>query len=282
MDSFPAFFPLKGARVVIAGAGEPAETRARLFAGSPAEVIRLDETWGLDPDAYQGASLIFIASHDDNFARKAEVAARTAGAPLNVFDRPHLSDFNTPAIVDRGSVVAAVGTSGAAPLLAQILRSDLETRVPADIGETADLLGERRAEIRAAFPDLADRRSFLRSVLAGPTPTSATFEAALAQGVPPDGRVSLIELPSSGDLLSLRAVHALGSAEVVSSPPAGETLLDRHARRDAVRLAFDDLSPEPLIDLARRGRNVAIVGPPPDLAWALPLAITLHAASEAA
>ena len=42
MDAFPAFFLLKGRRVVIAGQGEPAEARARLFAGSPAEVVRID------------------------------------------------------------------------------------------------------------------------------------------------------------------------------------------------------------------------------------------------
>ena len=31
METFPAFFPLKGARVVIAGEGPPAEAKARLF-----------------------------------------------------------------------------------------------------------------------------------------------------------------------------------------------------------------------------------------------------------
>ena len=34
MDSFPAFFPLRGKRVVIAGDGEPAEAKARLLAGA--------------------------------------------------------------------------------------------------------------------------------------------------------------------------------------------------------------------------------------------------------
>ena len=40
MDSFPAFFPLTGRTVVIAGDGEGAEAKARLFAGSPATVLR--------------------------------------------------------------------------------------------------------------------------------------------------------------------------------------------------------------------------------------------------
>lgn len=283
MKSFPAYFPLDGARIVIAGSGEPAEARARLFAGSPAEIVRLDETWGLDPDAYQGARLIFIASHDEDFARRAEVAARTAGAPVNVFDRPRLSDFNTPAIVDRGSVVAAVGTGGAAPLLAQILRAELESRLPAGVGETADLLGARRDQIRKAFPDLADRRFFLRAVLSGQAPTASSLDAALAQRQAPNGRIFLIDLPDSEDLMSLRAVQALGAAEAVAAPPKGEGLLARHARRDAARLDHRALAAGPLTELARHGRSVAVLAPTADLVAALaggPVEV-LRAAPEA-
>ncbi|HEY1879880.1 MAG TPA: bifunctional precorrin-2 dehydrogenase/sirohydrochlorin ferrochelatase [Caulobacteraceae bacterium] len=269
MDAFPAFFPLAGARVVIAGVGEPAEARARLFAGSPAEIVRLDETWGLDPDAYQGARLIFIASLDDDFNRQAEVAARTAGAPVNVFDRPHLSDFNTPAIIDRDAVVVAVGTSGTAPLLAQLLRGDLETRIPAEIGETARVLGDERERIRAAFPDLADRRSFLRAVLLGPPPTREALTVVLGARRLPEGRIALIDLPDSDDLLSLRAVRALGAAEMVAAPAAGESLLARHARRDATRLDHGALEAASIIERVRRGRNVAIIAPPDNLAAAL-------------
>ncbi|HEY2178762.1 MAG TPA: NAD(P)-dependent oxidoreductase, partial [Caulobacteraceae bacterium] len=93
MDAFPAFFPLNGRRVVIAGEGEPAAARARLFAGSPAEVVRVEGQAALGPEAYDGAHLVFIASHDDAFALAAAAAARSSGAPINVFDRPALSDF---------------------------------------------------------------------------------------------------------------------------------------------------------------------------------------------
>jgi len=265
MHAFPAYFPLQGARVVIAGSGEPAEGRARLFEGSPAEVVRLEGAWALDPDCYQGAHLIFVASHDDDFASAAEVAARTAGAPINVFDRPTLSDFNTPAIVDRGAVVVAVGTSGAAPLLAQMLRAEIEMRLPASVGETAELLGGRREDIKAAFPDLADRRAFLRRVLAEPPLTSERLDAALAIGAATVGRIVLIELPEAEDLLSLRALQALGAAEVVVAPIEARGLVDRHARRDAERLAPNAADPTRLAELARAGRIVAVVGGAADL-----------------
>ena len=48
MNAFPAFFPLAGRRVAIVGEGEAAEAKARLFAGSPAEVVRLSAAQGAD------------------------------------------------------------------------------------------------------------------------------------------------------------------------------------------------------------------------------------------
>ena len=55
MDVFPAFFPLKGAVVVIVGDGEGAEAKARLFEGSPAEVRRFSGNATLKPETYEGA-----------------------------------------------------------------------------------------------------------------------------------------------------------------------------------------------------------------------------------
>src|SRR5476649_1791948 len=137
METFPAYYPLKGKRVVIAGEGEPAEAKARLFEGSPAQVLRLTGAAALDPSAYSGANLIFVASFDAAFCEGAARAARAAGVPLNVVDHPELSDFHTPAIVDRGQVVAAVGTAGASPLLASLLRAEVEMRIPESAGRIA-------------------------------------------------------------------------------------------------------------------------------------------------
>jgi precorrin-2 dehydrogenase / sirohydrochlorin ferrochelatase len=259
MDAFPAFFPLKGARVVIAGDGEPATARVRLFEGSPAEVIRLEGEAAFDPEAYAGAALIFIASFDDDFSRAAAAAARDSGAPINVFDRPALSDFSTPAIVDRGAVVAAVATSGSAPVLAQTLRAELEARVPAEAGETARLLGERREAIKQAFHDLADRRAFLRRLLAGPPVDAQALDDAIAAGAKAEGRIVRIDVPSSDDLLSLRAARVLAAADVVvAQGPAAAGVAARHARRDAERL--ESVSDEQAAALAAGGRIVVVLG----------------------
>src|SRR5262249_40890869 len=57
--------------------------------------------------------------------------------PVNVVDRPELSTFIFPAIVDRGEVVVAIGTGGASPVLARRLRELIEALLPARIGDLA-------------------------------------------------------------------------------------------------------------------------------------------------
>ena len=173
MDSFPAYFPLAGRRVVIVGSTDAADGKARLFDGSPAQVVRIDDGRALDPDTYRGAVLVFIASEDEAFDAAAARAAREAGAPVNVVDRPALCDFFTPALVDRGEVVAAVGTGGASPVLAQMLKEEIASRVPEGAGRVAALLRQFRDETRKAFPDMQQRAVFLRGVLTGPAAQAA-------------------------------------------------------------------------------------------------------------
>ena len=173
MDSFPAFFPMAGRRVVIVGVGEHAEGKARLFEGSPAEIERVDDGRALDPDTYRGAVLTFIASGDAAFDELAARAAREAGVPVNVVDRTELCDFFTPAMVDRGQVVAAVGTGGASPVLAQVLKQELEGAIPEGAGRVAALLQEFRKAVQAVYPDLQERRGFVLSQLEGPAAQAA-------------------------------------------------------------------------------------------------------------
>ncbi len=270
MDAFPAFFPLRGARVIITGEGDPAEAKARLFAGSPAEVVRLDVVEGLDAEAYRGADLIFVASFDAAFRAAAAAAARSAGAPLNVVDAPDLSDFHTPAIIDRGQVVAAIGTAGAAPLMASLIRSELETLLPEGAGAIAAMFGARREAIREAFPDLVRRRAFLRKVLVGPAAIAAAagdrdrafehLDRALAGGEASQGRVAVIEAPSAPDLISLRVARLLAVADVIIAAREADALLANHGRRDAERLGIEAATAPFLASAVAQGRIVAIVG----------------------
>lgn len=273
MDAFPAFFPLTGATVVVAGSGPGADAKARLFDGSPAQIVRLNEQAALSAQAYGGALLAFIDGEDEAFARAAAAAARAAGVLVNVIDRPVLSDFNTPAVIDRGQVVAAIGTGGASPVMAAMMRTQMEIQVPEGAGRFAALLRRLQDEIRTALPQMHERRAFLRQAVSGPAAQAAnggdmeTAEAllrqALAQGPQSLGVVRLIDARGPSDLLTLRAVRALAAADVIAADADVNAEVLAYGRRDAQRLDPGFTSPQ-LAALAEAGQQVAriLAGPP--------------------
>ena len=194
-------------------------------------------------------------------------------------DHPALCDFITPAVVDRGEVVAAVATTGAAPMLAALLRNDLEAAIPQGAGRVAALFRQLRDEVRAALPDLARRRAFLREALTGPAAEAATrgdMTAAallLRQALAGDvlvvyaGRVCIIDGGGPADLLSLRASRALSLAEVLIADEDCMPSVLGLVRRDAHRLSPDQSGPGEIIAMAREGVQVVrLVTSPPDLA----------------
>jgi len=265
MDAFPAFFPLSGKTVAVAGAGAAAEAKVRLFEGSPAHVRRLEGQAALAPESYVGAILAFVASEDGVFAEAAAGAARAAGVPVNAVDRPALCDFTTPALIDRGEVVAAIGTGGASPMLATILRQDIEARVPEGAGQVAVLFAALQDEVRAALPEPHRRRAFLRTALGGPAAEAAMrgdkalalrlLREALARDEPGAGRVQFIDARGPADLLTLRAARALAAADVLVCDEATHADVLALARRDAERSG--PKSPEHLGQLVAQGLRVA-------------------------
>ncbi|HEY8003419.1 MAG TPA: NAD(P)-dependent oxidoreductase [Phenylobacterium sp.] len=265
MDAFPAFFPLSGKTVAIAGAGEAAEAKARLFEGSPATVRRLEGEAALTPAAYEGVALAFVASTDDAFAEAAAGAARAAHVPVNVVDRPALCDFTTPAVIDRGEVVAAIGTGGASPMLATLLRHDIEARVPEGAGRVAALFAGLQAEVRQALPEPHRRRAFLRAALTGPAAQAAMrgdkaeatrlLREALARDEPGAGLVQFVDARGAADMLTLKAARALAAADMLVCDPDAHAEVLALARRDAERTGPQ--SAERLAELAGRGLRVA-------------------------
>lgn len=273
MEAFPAYFPLAGRRVVIAGAGAAAEAKARLLAGSPASLVRVDGEAAFEVVTYVGAVLAFVASDDAGFRAGAAAAAREAHVPVNVVDHPRMSDFYTPAVVDRGQVVIAIGTDGASPMLASMLRNDIEVLAPEGVGRVAGLLRDHQARVREALPQPHQRRAFLRDVLSGPPAVaalmgdmagaSALFLDALAQGPVDAGAVRFVAGRGPVDLLTLRAVRVLAGADVVVADDAADPQVVALARRDAERLAPLAATPERMIELAKAGQRVVrvIAGP---------------------
>ena len=148
MKTFPMFLQMAGRRVVIVGGGEQAAQKARLILKSEATVMvwapDLDpelqglaaegrihhETGPITTATFAGSALTFIATGCPGIDMALHAIAKDAGATVNVVDQPDLCDAITPSIVDRDPVTIAIGTEGAAPVLARAIKADLEARLP--------------------------------------------------------------------------------------------------------------------------------------------------------
>jgi uroporphyrin-III C-methyltransferase/precorrin-2 dehydrogenase/sirohydrochlorin ferrochelatase len=121
-----------------------------------------------DAACLTGAMLAIIASEDEALTLSAAAAALAHGLPVNVVDRPALSNFIMPAIVDRSPVLVAISTAGTSPTLAQMIRARIEDLLPPSIGRLARLAGSIRPLVQHFLATPTRRKAFWRRVLGGP------------------------------------------------------------------------------------------------------------------
>ncbi|TXL69179.1 uroporphyrinogen-III C-methyltransferase [Vineibacter terrae] len=265
MKHLPTFFALDGRAALVVGGTPAAAQRARLLLAAGARVTvaapgldaAFDALLGTGAIAWQArwpgdedidrAALAFIATGDPGRDHDVAARARAARVPVNVTDQPGLSDFIMPAIVDRGDVVVAVSTGGAAPVLARLVRARIERALPARLADLGAFAARFRDSARALFRDVGARRRFWERVLDGPIGQlvlagrePAARDAMLVAlnradaATPRPGSVTIVGAgPGDPDLLTLRALHALQQADIVLYDElAGRAVLD-YARRDA-------------------------------------------------
>jgi len=283
MRHFPIFVDLKCQRVVVSGAGETAAAKLRLLLKTEA----LIEVYGEDacPDvrgwhdegrlrwfakplpfaALFGARLVYSAHDDPEADARVRAMGERIGVLVNVVDNLALSQFITPAIVDRDPVTVAIGTEGAAPVLARRIKAEVEETLSPDLGRLAAVARDYR-DAAAELPGGRTRREFWSrffnregpAALAegGEPVASAALErliAAYAQDSPErkDGRVILAGAgPGDPELLTLKARRVLHEADVV---------------------LYDRLVDPRILELARREATLVEVGKTPGgPAWKQP------------
>ena len=267
MDYLPIFLAIKDESCLLVGGSQAAEPKARLLlrAGARLVVVATALTPGLrelvaEPrvtwrrrafreDDLDGMRLVIIAADDEALARTVAGAARQRGIPVNAVDRRSLCSFILPSILDRSPLVAAVSTSGAAPILARILRARLETIIPAEFGRLARFIGEFRPAVLRRITDPALRRRFFEGIVDGPIgeqvlagredDARGALESALAEceGAGTAGEVYLVGAgPGDPDLLTFRALRLMQKADVVVYDRlVSKAVLDL-TRRDAERI----------------------------------------------
>jgi uroporphyrin-III C-methyltransferase/precorrin-2 dehydrogenase/sirohydrochlorin ferrochelatase len=277
MRHLPIFLELSDRPAIVVGGGVVAARRAEYLIRAGARVatfaselsdefVRLHDSPNFrhearDPERYDfdGSALCFVAAEDERLTLAAQAAAKSAGVLVNVADRPELSDFIMPAIVDRDPLVIAISTEGASPMLGRMLKARLESLIPAAYGRLARLTGEFRISVAKAISSPTMRRRFWETVLEGPIGERAlarddrAADDDLARAIEraadenagaPRGEVYLVGAgPGDPDLLTFRALRLMQKADVV---------------------LYDRLTDEGVMNLVRREAERIYVGKQPD------------------
>jgi uroporphyrin-III C-methyltransferase/precorrin-2 dehydrogenase/sirohydrochlorin ferrochelatase len=264
----PTFFALENKRAVVAGGSHAAAWKAELLTATGAKVDVFAPTVSEDMLAlaaasshgaivihrqlwtaadFAGAAIAVGDCADDREAARFAAAARAAGVPVNVIDRPAFSDFAFGAIVNRSPLVIGISTDGASPVFGQAIRAKIEALVPKGFARWAEAARALRPRVQALALPFRARRSFWEKftarAIAEPdrAPADADLNALLAPAAAGGaGSVVLVGAgPGNPELLTLRAVRALQSADVI---------------------LFDDLVATDILDFARREAKKMLVG----------------------
>ncbi len=263
----PAFFALGDKRAVVAGGSQAAAWKAELLsaagasvdvfavtlseeiralaAAPPGGVINVhDRAWARVD--LPGAAIAVADCADDEEASNFAAAARSAGVPVNVIDRPNFCDFSFGAIVNRSPLVIGISTDGASPVFGQAIRAKIEALIPKGFARWADAARAWRPQVQALALPFHSRRSFWEKFTARAVgapdraPCEADLDALLAPAGSDAGSVVLVGAgPGNPELLTLRAVRALQSADII---------------------LFDDLVAPDILDFARREAKKMLVG----------------------
>ncbi|MGH7248017.1 MAG: siroheme synthase, partial [Pseudomonadota bacterium] len=290
----PAFFALEGRRALVAGASHAAAWKAELLLATGAMVevyspTTSDEVLALDAappngvmvvhrrrwaaEDFAGAAIAVADCSNETEAAEFAAAARAAGVPVNVIDRPAFSDFTFGAIVNRSPLVIGISTGGAAPVFGQAIRAKIEALIPKGFARWAEAARAWRPRVQALALSFRCRRNFWERFAArafaapNAAPRDAHLETLLKPETAQSGSVVLVGAgPGDPELLTLRAVRALQSADVILFDHLVSPDICDFARREAKKMLVGKAGHAPLcrqddinalmISLAKSGRNV--------------------------
>ena len=263
MRHLPVFLDMQAAPALVVGGGRVAARKIALLrsAGAAVTVVapaacpeiagqaaRGELAWlsrAFEAGDISGRRIVFAATDDVDANDTVAHLARAAGIPVNVADDGARSSFILPAIVDRSPLLVAISSGGVAPMLATAVRARIEALLDHSWARLAGFAERWRKTIRQRRPSIPARRRLYEWLLDGPVSEAVRagrepeadrlLESALATEAPaPRGFVSLVGAgPGDPDLLTLRALRALQSADVILADRlVGPEILAR-ARREA-------------------------------------------------
>lgn len=268
LSVFPAFFRVAGKVALVYGEGDEAYAKARLLANTQVEIVvaadapeksfadfivahSMRRVSPAEADAMMHqAVLVFAATGNEAEDRGIVDRARALKIPANAVDQPDYCDFFTPALVNRAPLAVAIGTEGAGPVLAQMVRAAVDQMLSPSLGRLARLAINYRERVEQKIPKGVSRRVFWRRF----------FSGAVADAVA-NGNATLAT--AEADRLLSASAGLPGHVWLVGAGPGAEDLLTLRAQRvmmEADAIVYDALVPQAVVDMGRRDAERIPVG----------------------
>ena len=270
MDFLPIFLNIKNKHCTVIGGGEVATRKVRLMlkAGGKVRVISPDLCQDLTNLADKGklqhvarsyraddlalSHLVVAATDDPEINRAVAAEAMQMRIPVNVVTEPEDGSCIMPSVIDRSPVVAAVSTGGASPVLARLIRTRLESLIPAGYGRLAALASEFRDQVKSTLGKADDRRRFWDRILQG------SVAERVFSGHQEEARILLDK-----ELNEFSPAAGMGEVYLVGGGPGDPDLLTFRALRlmqQADVVVYDRLVAKPILEMVRRDAQRIYVG----------------------
>ena len=272
MFYLPLYHNLKGVDCLVVGAGVTASRKLQWLVKAEAKVrvvaLEIDheiENFGdsveitrrafSESDIRDDTRLVIAATNNTDVNQTIYEAATARNLLINTVDDPKRCNVTFPAIVDREPIIVSISTSGSAPALARIIRGWIEEALPSGLGRVAAWVASKRDLVKQAKTTIDERVHLWDQVLTRPTITSIS-SGDEAQGdrtldryinEPQDvGFVSLVGAgPGDPDLITIKALRAIQTADVVLYDKLANPALMDYARRDAIFVDVGKQGPKP-------------------------------------
>ncbi|MCU7914782.1 MAG: siroheme synthase CysG [Candidatus Thiodiazotropha sp. (ex Gloverina cf. vestifex)] len=270
MDFFPIFLDIKNKQCLVVGGGSVAErkTASLLKSGADVTLVAPELTHNLttwrdmgqlthqarefSAQDLDGCHLVIAATDQPAVNRLISELANEQRTPVNVVDQPELCSFILPSVIDRSPVVAAISTGGASPVLARLIRTRLESMIPAGYGRLAELCNRFRQRVKETFAKPADRRLFWERIL----------ESGVAERIFSGHDAEANELMEKA-LANTRLSQDIGEVYLVGAGPGDPDLLTFRALRlmqQADVVVYDRLVAKPILEMTRHDAEHIYVG----------------------
>ena len=259
----PVFLDLHGKKALVVGASEGALWKAELLMQAGASVTlvcqrptaaalqwasnakterALIEAVAWQEISFAGATLVVA---DVAVSESAELAAkaRAAGALVNIVDQPAHCQFQFGSIVNKSPLVIGISTGGAAPVLAQFVRTLIEAALPGSLQPLAQKASVLRARVNARLDGADQRRRYW----------NAFFARALGK------KANQRDVRSSGYVITASEVADLTLRDLEMLRRANHIQFRLGANPAIVALARREASRQEIINHARAHDNQKIV-----------------------